>query len=382
MVKSRLMMEVGLTSLKDLHICRQVCRAWNDEIVNNIWGNASNRNKLENKLEECWRTGTPKYEKTERIFDRKVNIAAATENCLVLIECSNKSSLWILRNEEEWNLTVEGTVCLCVVTKEMLVLVLHNCPCFHNHKDHKMEVYDLLSRSKVMERTQNVDDRNLAGCDGCRVLMAREELEIINIRDSSSSFEVSMRESDLRPGRILNFQYPLILVHARDTETIMIWKIDDTSKSIFIASEYNSIDDVDELLCAAIVDTKVVLLKLRSLTLNNFNGDDVQRVQWYTYPMGWYHNYRKFAIIFGFGSEIDSESETEGEGYQEPKTKKPTVFIYHVEDEHLVPREFEFDDELKDEREEREWIVMNRTYIKRYTVHDNSLQIEKLKFVE
>ena len=36
----------------------------------------------------------------------------------------------------------------------------------------------------------------------------------------------------------------------------------------------------------------------------------------------------------------------------------------------------------EDEREEREWIVMDRTYIKRYTVHDNSLQIEKLKFVE
>ena len=103
LVQTDLMMKIGLSSLQDLHICRQVCQAWNDEIVKNVWGNASNRNKLENNVKECWRMGNPKYEKTEQRFDHEIEILAATGNCLVLIDPNNRSSLKIFhRKEEEW----------------------------------------------------------------------------------------------------------------------------------------------------------------------------------------------------------------------------------------------------------------------------------------
>ena len=390
LVQTDLMMEVGLNSLEDLHTCRQVCRAWNEQIVKNVWGNASNRNKLENKLKECWRTGTPKYEKTEQIFDNKIEILAATGDCLVLINPNNRSSLRIFhRNEEEWGLTVEGYVRECFVTKEMLVLVTRN-----EELALKIEIYDLYSRAKIIERTPDAIPKIF--CDGFHVLLTRDGkmVEIINSRDPSSLFKFSECDSYCRQLsskylQIVHFQYPFVLAcDYTSGGAFSILEIHDTSKSISTVSNYEedfSLDDAN-LIDAAFVDSNVVLLydnpdaAMGSLTVHNANGKEIRGIGRYDDENGpnWCHDYGKFVISFGTKSR---------------KTSK--VLIYHEEDlvreddADLVPREFEFaertrneEDEFDDEEDDDAVTVVNRTSIKRYRTNDKSLEIEMLRFWE
>ena len=49
-----IMLMVGLESLESLHRCRQVCRTWNEKIMNNIWGSKRNRKKIKAKIEKSW----------------------------------------------------------------------------------------------------------------------------------------------------------------------------------------------------------------------------------------------------------------------------------------------------------------------------------------
>ena len=381
LVQTDLMMEIGLASLQDLHICRQVCRAWNDEIVKNVWGNASNRNKLENNLKECWRTGNPKYEKTEQRFDHKIEILAATGDCLVLIDPNNRSSLRIFhRSEEEWCLTGEGYVRQGFVTKEMLALVTTN-----EEFALKIEIYDLYSRAKMLERT--LDALPEVFCEGCRVLLDPGDLEMINIRNPSLSFKFSECESDCQfstySHQILYFQYPFILASGG---VLSVLKIHDTSKSICTVFKFEEEFRLDcHLVDAAFVDSKVLLLQdnpdaaLGSLTVHNANGDVIRKVEWHDDENGpfWCHDYGQFVITFGTRSR-----------------KTSTVLIYHEEDlvreggNDLVTREFKFsekrndEDDFDDEVDDYAVTVMNSTSIKRYRNNDKSLHIEVLKFWE
>ena len=52
-----IMLMVGLESLESLHRCRQVCRTWNEKIMNNIWGNSKNKKKIKANIEKSWGPG-------------------------------------------------------------------------------------------------------------------------------------------------------------------------------------------------------------------------------------------------------------------------------------------------------------------------------------
>ena len=52
-----IMLMVGLESLESLHRCRQVCRTWNEKIMNNIWGNRKNKKRIKTKIEKSWGPG-------------------------------------------------------------------------------------------------------------------------------------------------------------------------------------------------------------------------------------------------------------------------------------------------------------------------------------
>ena len=49
-----IMFMVGLESLESLHRCRQVCRTWNEKIMENIWGNNKNRKIITVKIAKNW----------------------------------------------------------------------------------------------------------------------------------------------------------------------------------------------------------------------------------------------------------------------------------------------------------------------------------------
>ena len=57
LVRDEIMLKVGLDNLESLHRCRQVCKAWNERILTNIWGNESKRNVIGAKIERVWSPG-------------------------------------------------------------------------------------------------------------------------------------------------------------------------------------------------------------------------------------------------------------------------------------------------------------------------------------
>ena len=388
LVQTRLMLEVGLTSLETLHICRQVCQAWNNHIVTNIWGNDSNTKKLEDKLKQCWRTGTPQYVKTERIFDSPIEILAVSGDSLVLIDPSNRLNLRIFhRNEDEWTLKAKGKVRECFVTKEILVLVTKN-----EIMALEMEIYELCSRAKIMEKILVFDyptHQIKIFCDGCLVFLVHKR-EIINALDPSSSFKCNSLFNYidlLKSARIISFQFPLFLVHDNKAQLYEVFRLDATnpSKSCKI-SEFDDGGYLSSAKDATFLKSKPVLLRDKdvdaasgSLTLHNANGEEVG----WKWPLHdadepyWCHGYGKIVITFGNRSR-----------------KTQTVLLYHEEDLvredygdcDFVPREFEFSEKNRKMRNEFDAegyddavTAMNRTCIKRYRTNNKSLEIEMLK---
>lgn len=49
-----IMMKVGLDSIETLHRCRQVCKTWNETILEEIWGNQSRKRMMKMRIEEIW----------------------------------------------------------------------------------------------------------------------------------------------------------------------------------------------------------------------------------------------------------------------------------------------------------------------------------------
>ena len=54
LIFKKIMMMVGLDSLESLHSCRQVCPAWDEMIMKNIWENKSKRNIIKIRIERIW----------------------------------------------------------------------------------------------------------------------------------------------------------------------------------------------------------------------------------------------------------------------------------------------------------------------------------------
>ena len=57
LIFQKIMMMVGLDSLESLHRCEQVCTAWNDMIMQNIWESSSKRNIIKMRIERNWAPG-------------------------------------------------------------------------------------------------------------------------------------------------------------------------------------------------------------------------------------------------------------------------------------------------------------------------------------
>ena len=78
-----------------LHKCRQVCKEWNDVILNSIWSSVHVRKQLEKRLETNWGSTTqdgprlePKYTLQSKFIETNFHgpcvLVAASENFLVV----------------------------------------------------------------------------------------------------------------------------------------------------------------------------------------------------------------------------------------------------------------------------------------------------------
>ena len=54
LARDKIMLYVGLENLESLHRCRQVCTAWNEAIVKNIWESQAMRNVIRARIERDW----------------------------------------------------------------------------------------------------------------------------------------------------------------------------------------------------------------------------------------------------------------------------------------------------------------------------------------
>ena len=54
LARDAIMLKVGLEDLESLHRCRQVCTAWNEAILENIWGSEAKRNVIRARIERDW----------------------------------------------------------------------------------------------------------------------------------------------------------------------------------------------------------------------------------------------------------------------------------------------------------------------------------------
>lgn len=50
----KIMLMIGLESLDNLHRCRQVCKAWNEKILQNFWESQSVKKILKVEFEKRW----------------------------------------------------------------------------------------------------------------------------------------------------------------------------------------------------------------------------------------------------------------------------------------------------------------------------------------
>ena len=57
LIFSDIMMMVGLISLESLHRCRQVCKAWNEMILNDIWESQSKKKVIKERIDKNWGPG-------------------------------------------------------------------------------------------------------------------------------------------------------------------------------------------------------------------------------------------------------------------------------------------------------------------------------------
>ena len=71
-ILGEIMLMVGLESLESLWSCRQVCKRWNVVIMSNIWGNQTNKKRIDTRIERNWAQGEPKY--SEKIIEMKMRI--------------------------------------------------------------------------------------------------------------------------------------------------------------------------------------------------------------------------------------------------------------------------------------------------------------------
>ena len=71
MIFSEIMMMVGIESLDSLHRCRQVCKAWNEMILREIWESQSKKKIMKEKIEKNWGDGYGKFPSDEDICHAK-----------------------------------------------------------------------------------------------------------------------------------------------------------------------------------------------------------------------------------------------------------------------------------------------------------------------
>ena len=103
-----------------LHVCRQVCKHWNQMILSNVWGRKTNRGIMEQKFRRYWDTGTREINSSSRSLGFKPQYIAVSGDTIVVTEnLGEKESTFLKilcsKEPDEWSLPIDGNILKCII---------------------------------------------------------------------------------------------------------------------------------------------------------------------------------------------------------------------------------------------------------------------------
>ena len=303
-----------MLDFESLHNCRRVCTVWNQVILRNVWGLRTNRKKMELKFRRFWDTGIRRTETTSRTLGFHPGFVAASGDTIILTESlvQDNAFLKILcKGPNEWSLPVDGRILQCVISRNLILLLIKG-----KNLAKRMEVYDTFTHHKVFSRRLGAGPRIFL--DAPNILLrhfnstshiASEELELIDVQDSSLSFRYPLNE--INCSKILCFNFPHLILFSRARKKIYVKIIDAESKNIRDVNSFYFDSDFHIRGCAFEEEHIFLLLSsddrytyhivershLGQLLVINKDGKKIRQLKFQDFILSWNHTACGFFII-------------------------------------------------------------------------------------
>ena len=288
---------------KSLHRCRQVCKAWNIFILENIWKYKYARDALEKRLIQNWNNIDPKNVETEEVFDlttsNVVNTLALTENLFVVESKDSRNNLkeyrsFLVHNtqtKEVWKIEDVGPIneeddMTVVDASDDLITV-----CFKKvdslELDH-LAVWSTHNHNLIFE--EDVSDFCDLILDQSRPILVYLQSHKVNVLKFDGSTATATKiscNSDIlledpdRQATCTNINYPNI-VHCQQMSTglqVFVWEIDDERKQLEKVVEINNFRKFANLKEATVediffVNSCFIVLSIETMNHTHTCGDD------------------------------------------------------------------------------------------------------------
>ena len=247
-----------------LHKCRQVCRGWNNFILDNIWNSNYGRKQLEDQLDRNWGATSEvlKYELSSEVFDsgfKHSDIFAAFGDHLVIGKQpygDDFPAIVVINviTKDTWQVTMENeTFNGEEVFINDSILAIWSWP-WASGSNATLKVWSVKSKEKLLDEViptleSVVFDLDRSSSLPLIVLILEQKVEALKFGDNSiSRYELAFDVDDGYQWYYSNLVFPYLL-HCFDNDeddfiSLFVWKIDDENKQI---EHHTSIPNFDNV---------------------------------------------------------------------------------------------------------------------------------------
>ena len=295
-----------------LHVCRQVCKHWNQMILSNVWGRKTNRGIMEQKFRRYWDTGTREINSSSRSLGFKPQYIAVSGDTIVVTEnlgVKESTFLKILCSKEpdEWSLPIDGNILKCTLSKNLIVLLIRD-----KNFSKRIEVYDTYTRHQLVSRRLGANPRIFV--DAPKILLrhfqstshiASDKIELMDIQDTNKCFRYPLNE--INCSKIISFSFPHLILHSRRRKKMYVKMIDQTCKTIKDIRHFDFDCFIEDNYIKSCVfkDEHIFLLLSSSFDENNVrylkvftkDGDIVNKIHFAFNIKSWSHSHCGYFII-------------------------------------------------------------------------------------
>ena len=222
-----------------LHSCRQVCKSWNNFIMENIWNSSFARKQLENQLEKNWKTNS--FVETSEIIDVGVNtsrVIAASGDYIVIKSGAEEPKVIVINviTKDKWifedvgDVTAENSTTKAVVNNK--IVALWSVPVY---EDGTTLIVCSLKTKEVLFRENLSNYLNVVLVDSSStmlVLLFQDKIDVLSFNDEGSMLvsRTSCPVNHQDTTRFINYAPPYIL-HCT-WSALNVWKIDYERKQV------------------------------------------------------------------------------------------------------------------------------------------------------